>query len=188
MRLQVITASTRRGRKGHLVAEWFLERARSHAGFEIEPIDLAEVALPLFDEPSHPRLGNYEHEHTKEWSRTVSRADAYVFVTPEYDYGPPASLVNALQHLSREWAYKPVGFVSYGGVSGGTRSVQVTKLTVTALRMVPLVEAVAIPFFSQYIDKETGRFDPGEVQAKAAATMLDALVRWAAALAPMRAS
>ena len=48
-------------------------------------------------------------------------ADAFVFVTPEYDYGPPAALVNALQYLVHEWSYKPAALVSYGGVAGGTR-------------------------------------------------------------------
>lgn len=184
--LQVITAAVRNARKGPAVAEWFLGHARAHGGFEIEPIDLAEVNLPLFDEPAHPRLGRYEHAHTKAWSRTIERADAFVFVTPEYDYSPPASLTNALQYLVREWAYKPVGFVSYGGVSGGTRGVQATKLTMSALRMVPIVEAVAIPFFAQHLDTDTGRFEPGEVQAAAAKAMLDELLKLAVVLAPLR--
>src|SRR5690606_2775885 len=93
--LQVIVASTRKGRQGPVVGAWFLEQARAHDRFEIELVDLAEVNLPLLDEPAHPRLAQYEHEHTKAWSRTISRADAFVFVTPEYDFGPPASLINA---------------------------------------------------------------------------------------------
>jgi NAD(P)H-dependent FMN reductase len=117
----------------------------------------------------------------------VSRADAYVFVTSEYDFGPPASLINAMQYLLHEWSYKPLGLVTYGGVSGGTRSAQTIKLTATALKMMPMVEAVSIPFFTQHIDKESGAFDPGDIQAKAAVLMLDELYRWAEALLPMRA-
>ena len=116
---------------GPAVAEWFLHRARLHGKFTVDSIDLATVNLPMFDEPRHPRLGQYEHEHTKRWSATVARADAFVFVTPEYNYGAPPSIVNAIDYLNREWAYKPVGFVSYGGVSGGTRSVQMIKQIVT---------------------------------------------------------
>ncbi|HEX6630669.1 MAG TPA: NAD(P)H-dependent oxidoreductase [Gemmatimonadaceae bacterium] len=185
--LQVILASTREGRQGPVVASWFMERARAHGKFDLELVDLAAVGLPLLDEPRHPRLAQYEHEHTRRWSATVGRADAYVVVTPEYDYGPPASLVNAIQYLVREWAYKAMGFVSYGGVSGGTRGVQVTKQIVTTLRVMPIPEAVAIPFFAQYVHTETGTFDPGEVQAKAAGVMLDELLRWTTALAPLRA-
>lgn len=118
----------------------------------------------------------------------MERADAFVFVTPEYNYSTPPSLVNALDFVVWEWAYKPVGFVSYGGVSGGTRGVQMTKLITTSLRMMPIPEAVNIPFFTQHIEQETGAFKPPETQAKAAATMLDELLRWAEALKPMRAA
>ena len=187
MKLHIVIASTREGRKGPAVADWFIERARAHAGFEVRVIDLAEVNLPLLDEPEHPRLRRYTHEHTRAWSATVDAADAFVFVTPEYDFGPPAALVNALHYLVHEWAYKPAAFVSYGGVSGGTRGVQLAKLTVTALGMMPIPQAVAIPFFTQHIDDASGTFDPGEVQSKAAATMLDELAKWAGALAPLRA-
>jgi NAD(P)H-dependent FMN reductase len=187
MNLQIIVASTRPGRQGAAVAAWAAERARAHGGFEVEVVDLAEVDLPLFDEPRHPRLRDYEHEHTKAWSATVDRADAFVIVTPEYNFGAPPSLVNALDYLVREWAYKPVAFVSYGGVSAGLRGVQMTKQIVTALKMMPIPEAVAVPFFTQFVDKETGTFDPGATQATAAAGMLDELARWAGALRPLRA-
>jgi NAD(P)H-dependent FMN reductase len=186
LKLQVIVVSTREGRRGTYVADWFLERARKHGKFDVERVDLAEIGLPLFDEPNHPRLRKYEHEHTRAWSTQVSRADAYVFVTPEYNYSAPPSLLNALDYLVHEWAYKPAGFVSYGGVSAGLRSVQMAKQTVTALKMMPMVEAVSIPFFQQHIDEETGVFDPGEVQAKAAEVMLDEMLRWAEALRTLR--
>lgn len=186
MELQVIVASTREGRQGPAVGAWFERLARAHGGFDVRVVDLAEVDLPMFDEPGHPRFGKYEREHTREWSRTVDAADAFVVVTPEYDHVPPASLLNALQYLVREWAYKPVGFVSYGGVSAGTRGVQVTKQAALALRMVPVPEAVAVPFFAQHLDQETGIFDPGEVQERAGIAMLDELLKLAGALRPLR--
>jgi NAD(P)H-dependent FMN reductase len=94
--------------------------------------------------------------------------------------------VNALDFLVQEWAYKPAAFVSYGGVSAGLRGVQMAKQQLSALRMIPVVEAVAIPMFSQHLDAETGRFDPGEVQQKAAAAMLDELLKFSQALKPLR--
>jgi NAD(P)H-dependent FMN reductase len=183
--LQVFLVSTRKGRKGDAVARWFEERARAHGGFDVELVDLAEVNLPLFDEPEHPRLQRYQHEHTKRWSERVSRADAFVFVTPEYNYCAPPSLVNALDYLVHEWAYKPVGFVSYGGVSGGTRSAQMAKLLVTSLKMMPIPEAVSLPFFARMFAAD-GSFAPDEVQHTAAAAMLDELKRWTAALQTLR--
>ena len=183
--LQIVTASTRQGRQGPSVAAWFVQQARQHAQFAIEPIDLAEMNLPLIDEPSHPRLRRYQHEHTKQWSACVERADAFVFVTPEYNFSAPPSLVNGIDYLFHEWAYKPVGFVSYGGVSGGLRSVQMLKQTVTALKMVPMVEAVSIPFFTKSIDA-SGTFTPDDLQNKAAAAMLTELRRWTNALQTLR--
>ena len=141
--------------------------------------------LPLLDEPGHPRLRQYEHEHTREWSARVASADAFVFVTPEYNYGAPAPLVNALDYLSVEWAYKPAGFVSYGGVSGGTRSVQMAKLLMTALKIMPIPEAVTIPFVTQSLD-DAGQFKGGSSFEAAAGTMLDELHRWAGALQVLR--
>ena len=184
--LQVLIASTRPGRLGPAVGAWFLDRARAHGQFAVELVDLATVNLPLFDEPAHPRLRQYAHEHTKAWSAIVDRADAFAVVTPEYNYGTPPSLVNALDYLVHEWAYQPIGFVSYGGASGGTRCVQMTKQIVTTLRMMPLPEAVAIPFFTQYLDKTTGLFDPGDAQTNAGRVMLDELLKWATALKPLR--
>ena len=184
--LQIFTISVRDGRKGPAVAGWFEAIARRHGRFDIEPIDLAAVNLPLMNEPEHPRLRHYHHAHTKAWSATIARADAFVFVTPEYNFSPPPSLVNALDYLVHEWAYKPVGFVSYGGISAGLRAVQATKLLVTALKMVPLYEAVALPFFATMLDEESGQFTAPEPQQKAAVTMLDELVRWESALRVLR--
>jgi NAD(P)H-dependent FMN reductase len=186
-RLQVFIVSTRPARKGPTVAAWFEQQARRHGKFDVEMVDLAEVNLPLMDEPEHPRLRKYQHEHTRSWSARVERADAFVFVTPEYNFSAPPSLVNALDYLSVEWAYKPVGFVSYGGVSAGLRSVQMTKLLVTSLKMMPMLEAVSIPFFANLIDSDSGAFDPGAHQVKAATVMLDELLRWTDALKPLRA-
>jgi NAD(P)H-dependent FMN reductase len=184
--LQVITASTRPTRHGPGVAAWFLERARADGRFRVEPIDLADPALPLFDEPEHPKLRKYVHDHTKAWSATIGRADAFVFVTPEYNFGMPPSLLNALDYLVWEWAYKPLGFVSYGGVSGGLRSVQMIKLTATALRMMPIPEAVSFQHFTQHIDGASGAFAPPESQDAAAKLMLDELLKWGTALKALR--
>jgi NAD(P)H-dependent FMN reductase len=185
--LQVIIASTRPGRQGAKIGAWAVQQVVAHGKFDVEAVDLAKVNLPFLDEPRHPRFAQYEHEHTKRWSDTVKRADAFIFVTPEYDFGPPATLINALQYLSKEWAYKPVAFVSYGGVSGGTRGVQITKSTVTSLKMMPMFEMVAIPFSAQYVNSATGVFDPGDAQGKAAGAMLDELHRWTIALKTLRA-
>jgi NAD(P)H-dependent FMN reductase len=183
--LMVLIASTRPGRVGLPVAEWFRERAELHGGFNVEVVDLAELNLPFMDEPRHPRLRQYVHQHTRAWSAMVQRADAFVFVMPEYNHGFSAPLKNALDYLHHEWAYKPVGFVSYGGVSAGTRAVQMLKQVVTALKMVPVPEAVSIPFVQQFLD-EAGRINANSTMESAADAMLDELLRWVGALHPIR--
>lgn len=179
--LQIHIGSTRPNRLGPAFATWFAEVAERHSSFESEVIDLAEIALPLLDEPNHPRLRQYVNQHTLDWSATVERADAFVLVTPEYNYGYSAAMKNALDYLCHEWADKAVGFVSYGGVGAGTRAVQQLKQVVTTLRMVPVLESVNIPFAMHKVtaDGEVVK-DPGLEEA--ATAMLDELARMTAKL------
>ena len=184
-RLSVIIGSTRPGRAGLPIADWFADRARGHGGFEIDVVDLAELNLPMLDEPNHPRLRQYTHQHTKDWSARIAGSDAFVIVTPEYNHGYSAPVKNAIDYLHHEWHYKPVGFVSYGGVAAGTRAMQQLKQVVTALRMLPLTDAVNIPFHTQFLDDD-GRVEANEVMEQAADVMLDELVRVAETLRPLR--
>src|SRR6478672_2883118 len=185
IKVGIVIASTRPGRVGLSVGEWVRDRAAEHEGFEVKVLDLAEINLPFMDEPNHPRLRQYIHQHTKDWSAAVDDLDAFVFVLPEYNYGMTAPLKNALDYLSQEWQYKPVGLVSYGGLAGGTRAAQMLKQVVTALKMMPLTEAVAIPFVNQYLDDEQ-RFQPTESMENSLETMFKELGRWAVALQAMR--
>jgi NAD(P)H-dependent FMN reductase len=183
--LTIIIGSTRPGRAGAPIAQWFAARAKDHGGFDVNVVDLAEVDLPLLDEPNHPRLRQYTHQHTKDWSAIIDAADAFVFVTPEYNYGYPASLKNAIDYLHHEWQHKPIGFVSYGGVAAGTRAVQQLKQVVTTLRMLPVFDSVNIPFYTQFLDQD-GTFQANAILEQAADAMLDELVRTEAALRPLR--
>ena len=185
--LQVIAASTRPGRKGLAVARWIARQAEQHGGFDVELVDLAQVGLPVFDEPNHPRLQQYTRQHTKDWSATVARGDAFVFVTPEYNHSLPGSLKNALDFLHTEWADKAAGIVSYGGVSAGLRAATALKPVLAALRVVPVVEAVSIPFFAQFLD-EDDEFVPNAELEVGAKAMLEELQRLTAALGTLRAA
>jgi len=183
--LKIIIASTRPGRKGPAIAAWIYELAKKRSAFNTELLDLAEINLPFFDEPKHPRFREYTHEHTKKWSKLIDSADAFIMVTAEYNYGYPAALKNALDFVLHEWAYKPVGFVSYGGMAGGTRAVQQLKQVVTAQNIMPIPAAVHIPLFMKYIS-EDGKFNPDENHIKSAELMLDELEKWTPALIVLR--
>jgi NAD(P)H-dependent FMN reductase len=181
----IIVASTRPGRVGLPVAEWFRGRAEEHGGFELDWADLAEVGLPFLDEPNHPKLRQYTQQHTRDWSARVEAADAFVFVMPEYNHGFSAPLKNALDFVFEEWAHKPVGFVSYGGISAGTRAVQLLKPILVVLKLAPLAEAVLIPFVRKSVKGEV--LEPDEHLGTSAQVMLDELARVEAALRPLRA-
>ena len=105
-------------------------------------------------------------------------------MTPEYNFGLPPTLLNAIDFVYSEWNYKVASFVSYGGVSGGLRATQMAKVPLTSVKVMPIVEQVAIPFVAKQLAE--GKFTPTDAQHKAAADMLDELHRWAAALKPIR--
>jgi len=183
-KLLIIVASTREGRKGLPIAEWIEAETRKDPEWAVSVVDLKALNLPMLDEPEHPRLGHYHFQHTKDWSAIVDAADAFVFVMPEYNYTFTAPLKNAIDYLHTEWKYKPVGFVSYGGVSGGMRAVQQFKQVVTTLTMLPVPVQVALTNFGRHLDG--GTFRPDEAAEGAAKTMLDELVRVAPALSTLR--
>jgi NAD(P)H-dependent FMN reductase len=185
LKLNVITVSTRPGRLGPAIARWVHERASAHGGFEVEAVDLDSFKLPVFDEAKHPRFKDYAHEHTKAWSKSVESADAFVFVSPEYNYFAPPSFVNAVDYLLHEWAYKVAGIVTYGGPLSGARAAQMEKLQLTTLKVVTVPEGVSIPSFANHI--KDGVFEAPDFLEPSMKAMLDELVKWAGALKPLRA-
>lgn len=186
VRVLLLICSSRPGALGPQVGQWLAEAISPRAaelGVELTSVALGEVNLPFLDEEEHPSSGIYQHEHTRRWSSIVDPADGFIVITPEYNYGMPATLKNALDYLGREWAWKPIGFVSYGNTSAGTRSVQHAKQVVTTLRLVPLGATVAIRLTDATAD---GRLLPDAARDRAGLGLLDELVRVANALRPLR--
>lgn len=183
--LLVITASMRPGRVGGAVGEWFITQAEGDARFDVRQVDLAELQLPFLNEAAHPRLQQYEHEQTWDWSEQVLAADAIVFVSPEYDFTLPASLLNAIQMLSLEWVYLPLALVTYGGISGGLRSAQTIRTVSSSVGMYVVGPAVAIPWVATRV--EDGVFEPRDSMNRNATETLVELERVAGALNELRA-
>lgn len=180
--LMVLIGSVRPGRQGEAWARWFADVARDQDGYEVQVVDLAELDLPLMDEPHHPRLHRYTKEHTKRWSAMVEGADAYVFVTPEYNYSFPASLKNALDYLALEWKDKSAGIVSYGGISAGLRAAHHLRQVLGALGLVVPQGTVSIPFASQHV--QDGAVDAPDSAVNSARAMLEEMQRLGALLRP----
>lgn len=184
--LKIINSTVRPGRKGPVITKWIEETTIKNGNFNVEVLDLAEINLPLMDEPDHPSHKNYIHEHTKSWSRKIDEANAFIFVTAEYDYNYPAPLRNAIEYLYNEWAYKAAGIVSYGGVSAGTRAANSLKNDLASLRVVVLIEAVNLPFFKQNNIDDEDNFVANDITLKAADLMLKQLIRWTKGLKTIR--
>lgn len=177
-KLKIISSTVRPGRKGPVIAKWIAEAAQKHGGFEVEVLDLGEINLPVMNEAVHPVMKQYEHEYTKQWSAKIEEADAFIFVTAEYDYSYPASLKNAIEYLVHEWAYKASGIVSYSiGPFAGVRALMSLKTDLLSLKNIAVHEAVNIPSYNQFINEE-GEFIPSELLIKSADVMLTQLTRW----------
>lgn len=114
----IIVGSMRAGRIGPGIAHWVYGIAEGQTNFKVEIVDLAAWPLPMDDEPGLPKDGVYLKEHTKAWSQKIASCGGYIFVTPQYNWGYPASLKNALDHLFTEWNGKPALTVSYGHHGG----------------------------------------------------------------------
>ncbi|MCU1415346.1 MAG: NADPH-dependent reductase [Microbacteriaceae bacterium] len=153
-RLMIIIGSVRPGRVGLPIANWAFERASATSLFDIEMADLADIDLPFLNEPAHPRLAQYSLPHTVEWSERVAAADAFLLVAPEYNYGYAPALKNALDFLNGEWRLKPVAFVSYGGISAGTRGAAALAPVLMSLGLVRAANNVEIPFARTRVEGE----------------------------------
>lgn len=184
--LKVISSSVRPGRKGPVVAAWIADLAQKSGLFNVEVLDLGKVNLPLMNEANHPIMQQYEHDHTKAWSAKISEADAFIFVTAEYDYSYPAPLKNALEYLVHEWSYKAAGIVSYSaGSFAGVRALASLKADLLSLRVVSLAESVTIPNLPQQIDDE-GKMQAAEIVSTSAEVMIQELARWTKGMQSIR--
>lgn len=185
IRIGIILGSTRPNRKGPQVAQWVLDSASQRGDAEFELIDLREHTLPHLDEPVAPMFGPSVHAHTRAWAERIAPFDGFVVVTPEYNGGTPGVLKNAIDHLCTEWTNKAVGFASYG-VSGGARAVAQLRVVCSTLGMADVSRPVEISVLTDFENNTT--FTPRDRHATALNTLLDQLIAWSTALAPLRAA
>ncbi|UQA93854.1 NADPH-dependent FMN reductase [Streptomyces halobius] len=176
--LAVIVGSTREGRFAPVVANWFARHAADHPDFEVDVdvIDLDTVR------PYELRHGSEEYAS---FAKRVDQADAFVVITPEYNHSFPAPLKHAIDLLNTEWQAKPVGFISYGGISGGLRAVEQLRLVFAELHAVTVRETVSFALAWNLFDDEGRLRDPAPATT-AADTLLKQLTWWAVALREAR--
>jgi NAD(P)H-dependent FMN reductase len=180
----IIVGSIREGRIGLPIAEWVRSEAEKTGDFDIDFVDLKELNLPFMDEPTHPRMQKYTHQHTRDWSARVDAADAFLFVTPEYNWSFSPALKNAIDYLALEWWRKPYGFVSYGGVSAGSRGATALIPVLVGVGLVRVGANVELNFAGQQITD--GVFHAGEKESAILARELSELHTLADVLTPAR--
>lgn len=184
-RIGIILGSTRPGRNGEQVARWILDLATARGDAAYELVDLADYPLPHLDEALPPAMGRYEHDHTKAWAAKIASFDGFVIVTPEYNHSTSGVLKNAIDYLYGEWNDKAVGFVSYGS-AGGARAVEHLRLIAGELQMADVRQQVALSLMTDF--EGFSAFRPGDHHVPAVATLLDQVLAWSSALAPLRAA
>ena len=182
--VMIIVGSVRPGRVGLPVAQWARSAAENADGVTVDFVDLAELDLPFMDEPAHPAKRQYTHQHTLDWSARVDAADAFIFVTPEYNHSYSPVLKNAIDFLFAEWGHKPVTIVSYGGASSGTRAAAALEPVLTTVRLVRTGASVEMTGVASRISD--GVYEPTEREASSLAAAITELTTLAGALAPLR--
>jgi NAD(P)H-dependent FMN reductase len=188
--ISVIIGSTREGRFAEKPARWILQHLEQRAGIEARLLDLRDFPMPFFDQPVSPGMPGkapYENEVVKKWTAAIAESDGFIFVTPEYNYGPAAVLKNAIDWVYPEWNRKAAGFVSYGSAMGA-RAVQQLRETAIELQLAPVRKSVHIPVATLMAHYTGGDVDAGLAElAKPAAALIDDLLWWTAALKTARA-
>jgi NAD(P)H-dependent FMN reductase len=182
-RIGIILGSTRPNRNGEQVAKWVYDTASRRSDAEYELIDLRDYPLPHLDEPLPPSMGQYHNEHTRQWADKIASFDGFVIVTPEYNHSTSGVLKNAIDYLYAEWNNKAVGFVSYGGV-GGARAAEHLRLVAGELQMADVRQQVALSLLTEF--ENFSVFKPGDYNLAALDILLDQVVAWSTALAPLR--
>jgi len=184
-KIGIILGSTRVNRVGDQVAAWVHDGASKRIDAEFELVDLRDHHLPHLDEPLSPMLGRYQHEHTKMWARTIASYDGYIFVTPEYNQSTSGVLKNAIDFLHAEWRDKAVGLVTYG-IAGGRGAAAQLRQVCGQLGMADVSRQVVLSLYTDFENFTV--FKPTEHGAAALTGLLDELVAWSTALAPLRAA
>lgn len=183
-RIQVILGSTRQGRAGERVAQWFVDLAQQRDDLDVELVDLRDWPLPFFDSPTSPKRELSDDHRVQAWAEKVDAADGFVIVTPEYNFGYPAVLKNALDHLYHQWSSKPVAFVGYGGMSGGIRSVHQLRQVVVELGLTQIQNQVIIPRVFAAFGEDGRLVDP--IAERTASALLTEIAEWAPLLRTKR--
>jgi NAD(P)H-dependent FMN reductase len=147
-----------------------------------ELVDLKDWPLPMDDEPAIPAQGIYAQAHTRACSRKILEGAGFVFFTPQYNWGYPAPLKNALDHLHAAWSNKPAMIVTCGGHGGNKCAAQLRQvLDGLAMKTAPTMPGFLLA--RERIHANDGVVDPAAEFADHKPVLSQAFAELAAALA-----
>jgi NAD(P)H-dependent FMN reductase len=172
IKIGLIYGSARPGRFCDTVARWAADRIAAHSGFAVEHIDPAR---------------DVSSEAGPSLRQRIAGCDAFIVVTPEYNHGYTAALKELIDSHGEEWHAKPVGFVSYGGISGGLRAVEQLRLVFAELHTVTVRDSVSFAGAWEQFDAAGALRNPERFE-RSMETMLRRLRWWAVSLAHARST
>ncbi len=181
--IPVILGSTRRNRQSVKVAKFALNSLQQTGRIETELLDLQELNFPMLEE--RLRFRNDPPPGIPEFSAKITRADAVLIVTPEYNNGYPGVLKNALDYLYTEYKRKPFGIITVSaGPFGGILCLTSLRQVVLALGGVPIPAGLPVAKVQDAFDADGNPVDPAF--RKRATAFFDELLWFTEALANQR--
>ena len=176
--LAVLSGSSREGRFCDTIGDWLTEQLKVVPDFTLDLLDPLHLNLPeRYERDDGPAMKAYQAR--------IALADAFVVLTPEYNHGYPAALKHLIDAAMPEWRAKPVGFVSYGGISGGLRAIEQLRLVFAELSAIGLRDTVSFHNPWRSLDSN-GRLLGSPEAISALNTLIDQLRWWAVALKTAR--
>lgn len=182
--IPVVLGTARRGCNSAHPARFIFNELQDREGIETKLVDIAELPLVARTVPSWSE--DAQSVDNSLWQRVAARADAFIFVLPEYNHGYPGEFKLLLDSLTEEYKHKPVAIAGVAaGTFGGSRMIDHLKPVLSELRMVPIRDSL---YFTQvhnsWNDDSTPK-DP-ESQKKYLDTVLTELIAYANVLKHLR--
>lgn len=179
LNIALIQGSIREGRFNDVVSRWAAKRLTGQ-GFRVSIVDPGDPAiLPL-------QTGDMSA--VAALRERLADIDGFVVVTPEYNHAAPGPLKTLIDAVKDEWAARPVGLISYGGISGGLRAVETLRPVFAELHAMTLRDTVsfAMPFDKFDENGELKHAKDAEAAGQAMTVFASGLAWWARALRAAR--
>lgn len=176
-RILIFYGSYRSDRQGIRLAEW-LVRAFADRGAEPELIDAKVLDLPMLDRMFKEYPAGDAPPALRELAEKIKSADAFVFVTGEYNWGVQPGLKNLTDHFLEEWYWRPAAIASYSaGRYAGVRAGLAWHGILSEMGMVVVSSTVAVGGIGSAFDED------GEPTGESGAALTRAFPRFADDLA-----